>query len=101
MAFELADPTRAGAYQGLSQTGYAVALMLSPSVVTTSAIDHGTPGWIALGILFATTGAGTAMLANHAARHTPVEGSPVTGSSLRSYPVGPDSRLRSRRRRHS
>ncbi|HZX03401.1 MFS transporter [Kribbella sp.] len=67
MAFELADPARAGAYQGLSQTGYAVALMLSPSVVTTSAIDHGTPGWIALGMLFAVTGTATAVVADRAA----------------------------------
>jgi MFS family permease len=66
MAFELADPARAGAYQGLSQTGYAVAQMVSPAVVTTSAIDHGTPGWIALGVLFAATGTATALLANHA-----------------------------------
>jgi hypothetical protein len=67
MAFELADPARAGAYQGLSQTGYALAQMLSPFVVTTSAIDHGTAGWIALGVLFAATGTGTAVVANHAA----------------------------------
>ena len=83
MAFELADPARAGAYQGLSQTGYALALMLSPSVITTSAIDHGTPGWIGLGALFAATGTATAVIANHAAsrrneRHTPVGGTPVT-----------------------
>ncbi|WP_432935581.1 MFS transporter [Kribbella sp. CA-253562] len=67
MAFELADPTRAGAYQGLSQTGNALALMLAPAVVTTTAIDHGTPGWIALGVLFAATGAATAAVANRAA----------------------------------
>jgi MFS family permease len=67
MAFELADPTRAGAYQGLSQTGMALALMLGPAVVTTTAIDHGTPGWIALGTLFAATGTATAVVANRAA----------------------------------
>ncbi|WP_371402070.1 MFS transporter [Kribbella sp. NBC_00662] len=70
MAFELADPARAGAYQGLSQTGYAVAQMVSPAVVTTSAIDHGTTGWIALGMLFAATGAATALLANRAAERS-------------------------------
>lgn len=70
MAFELADPARAGAYQGLSQTGYAVAQMVSPAVVTTSAIDHGTAGWIALGVLFAATGAATALLANRAAERS-------------------------------
>jgi MFS family permease len=78
MAFELADPARAGAYQGLSQTGYAVAQMFSPAVVTTSAIDHGTPGWIALGVLFATTGAATAVLANHAAAPQASSGMPVS-----------------------
>jgi hypothetical protein len=67
MAFELADPARAGAYQGLSQTGMALALMLGPAVVTTTAIDHGTAGWIALGTLFAATGIATAVVANHAA----------------------------------
>jgi hypothetical protein len=69
MAFELADPARAGAYQGLSQTGLALALMLGPAVVTTTAVDHGTPGWLALGTLFALTGTATAVLANHAAKH--------------------------------
>ncbi len=82
MAFELADPTRAGAYQGLSQTGMALALMLAPAVVTTTAIDHGTPGWIALGALFAATGTATAVVANHAAtrrdqRNTPVGTTPA------------------------
>jgi len=67
MAFELADPARAGAYQGVSQTGFALSLMLSPAVVTTSGVDHGTPGWIALGVLFAAAGTATAVVANHAA----------------------------------
>lgn len=69
MAFELADPARAGAYQGLSQTGLALGLMLGPAVVTTTAVDHGTPGWLALGAIFALTGVATAALANHAAKH--------------------------------
>ncbi|HWD84097.1 MAG TPA: MFS transporter [Kribbella sp.] len=78
MAFELADPARAGAYQGLSQTGLALAMMLGPAVVTTTAIDHGTLGWIALGALFAATGIATALLANHAANQA-VELEPVPG----------------------
>ncbi|MEV6267289.1 MFS transporter [Kribbella sp. NPDC004138] len=69
MAFELADPARAGAYQGLSQTGLALALMLGPAVVTTTGVDHGTPGWLVLGAIFALTGTATAVLANHAAKH--------------------------------
>jgi MFS family permease len=77
MAFELADPTRAGAYQGLSQTGNSLALMLAPAVVTTTAIDYGTPGWIALGTLFAATGTATAVVANHAATHRDQHNTPV------------------------
>ena len=75
MAFELADPARAGAYQGLSQTGLALALMLGPAAVTTTAIDHGTLGWIALGTLFALAGTAIAIVANRAAasRSRPVD----------------------------
>jgi MFS family permease len=68
MAFELADPHRAGAYQGLSQTGYALAGMAAPVVVTALPIRFGTPGWRVLGALFAAAGAGAAALARWAAR---------------------------------
>ncbi|MBO0841591.1 MAG: MFS transporter [Nocardioides sp.] len=67
LAFELADPERAGAYQGVSQMGYAFAQMLAPAVITLTAIDHGTAGWAALGALFAATGLATAALASRAA----------------------------------
>ncbi|HEY9352640.1 MAG TPA: MFS transporter, partial [Nocardioides sp.] len=67
LAFELADQERAGAYQGVSQMGYALAHMLAPLVVTATAIDHGTGGWMVLGGLFAVTGILTAVLARHAA----------------------------------
>ncbi|GAA4670573.1 hypothetical protein [Phytohabitans rumicis] len=45
LAFELADPDNAGAYQGVSQTGAALGSMLAPLVVTATAIDHGRGGW--------------------------------------------------------
>ncbi|QMW67220.1 MFS transporter [Mumia sp. ZJ1417] len=67
MAFELADPRRAGAYQGLTQTGYAVAAMVSPVLVTATAIEHGTVGWVVLGALFAAAGTAAAWVARHAA----------------------------------
>lgn len=56
LAFELADPGNSGAYQGVSQTGAALGGMLGPLVVTATAIHHGRPGWLALGLLFATAG---------------------------------------------
>lgn len=71
LAFELADPASAGAYQGLSQTGYALANMLAPLVVTATAVDHGMPGWVVLAAMFAIAGTAVAMLAGRAtARRT-------------------------------
>lgn len=68
LAFELADPRNAGAYQGVSQTGFAAGTMLAPVVVTTTAIDHGTPGWLVLAALFLAAGTGTLLIAR-TARH--------------------------------
>ncbi|MFC8596867.1 MFS transporter [Isoptericola sp. NPDC057191] len=73
MAFELADPRRAGAYQGLSQTGYALAGMAAPVVVTALPIRYGTPGWLALGAIFVAAGAGAAAVAARAASPAAVE----------------------------
>ncbi|HYF72269.1 MAG TPA: MFS transporter [Nocardioides sp.] len=72
LAFELADPLSAGAYQGLSQTGYALANMLAPLVVTATAVDHGLPGWVLLAAMFALAGTAVGALAGRAAsRRTP------------------------------
>jgi MFS family permease len=73
MAFELADPRRAGAYQGLSQTGYALAGMAAPVVVTALPVRFGTPGWLALGAIFVVAGAGAAAVASRAADARPVQ----------------------------
>lgn len=71
LAFELADPRSAGAYQGVSQTGYAVASMLAPTVVTVTAISHGSAGWLVLAGVFLAAGAATAVIARRAAGRTP------------------------------
>ncbi|MFC4786357.1 MFS transporter [Nocardioides sp. MAHUQ-72] len=63
LAFELADPASAGAYQGLSQTGYALGGMAAPVVVTATAVDHGLPGWALLAGVFAAAGVAVAALA--------------------------------------
>ncbi|MDN4175568.1 MFS transporter [Nocardioides sp. SOB77] len=68
LAFELADPRNAGAYQGVSQMGYSVAGMVAPLVVTATAIEHGTVGWVVLGAVFATAGALVAVVAARASR---------------------------------
>jgi MFS family permease len=71
MAFELADPCSQGAYQGLSQTGYSVAFALAPIAVTTTAISHGTSGWIILAATFVAAGLGAAAVARLGARTRP------------------------------
>ncbi|WP_432824702.1 MFS transporter [Dactylosporangium sp. CA-092794] len=62
LAFELADPADAGAYQGVSQTGMALGSMLAPLVVTATAIEHGPAGWAVLGALFVLAGLATPAL---------------------------------------
>jgi len=68
LAFELADPASVGAYQGVSQMGYAIAGMLSPLIVTATAIDHGLLGWAVLGGVFAAAGVAVAAVAARAYR---------------------------------
>lgn len=65
LAFDLADARQPGAYQGISQTGFAAGGMLAPAVVTSTAIAHGTPGWLLLAAVFLAAGAGTYGLASH------------------------------------
>jgi MFS family permease len=72
LAFELADPASAGAYQGVSQTGAALGNMLAPLVVTATAIEHGTLGWSFLAVLFLAAGVGTLAIAKGMPRSAPV-----------------------------
>jgi hypothetical protein len=71
LAFELADPTNAGAYQGVSQTGAALGSMLAPALVTATASEHGFAGWAVLAALFLAAGLGTAWLVGRAPRSRP------------------------------
>ncbi len=77
LAFELADPRSVGAYQGLSTTGYAVASMIAPALVTATAVDHGLPGWAVLAVVFALAGAGVAAVARRAGVRGATEGQRV------------------------
>jgi hypothetical protein len=67
LAFELADPLSAGRYQGISNTGYALAGMVAPALVTATAVDHGLPGWALLAVVFALAGTAVAALSRHTA----------------------------------
>lgn len=68
LSFELADPERMGAYQGVYQTGYALGGMAAPAVVTLTVIDLGTAGWGLLALVFLASASGIAMIARQAAK---------------------------------
>ena len=71
LAFELADPRSAGRYQGLFSTGYSLAGMVAPALVTATAVDHGIPGWAFLAVVFALAGTAVGVLARHATKPAP------------------------------
>ena len=68
LSFELAPADRIGAYQGVYGTGYAVAAMLAPTVVTLTAIDLGTVGWAILAVVFLGAALAVAAVATRAVR---------------------------------
>lgn len=67
LSFELADPVRAGAYQGVFGMGYSVGALAAPLVVNATAISHGLAGWAILAVIFLVSGLGTAWIARRAA----------------------------------
>ncbi|HEX5089802.1 MAG TPA: MFS transporter [Nocardioides sp.] len=73
LAFELADPASAGRYQGLFTTGYSLAGMVAPALVTATAVDHGLSGWAVLAVVFALAGVSLGALARRAADPCPGE----------------------------
>lgn len=68
LSFELADPVRAGTYQGVFSMGYSVGAMCAPLLVTATALAHGLAGWAVLAAVFLASGLGTWAIARSAAR---------------------------------
>ncbi|HZW42711.1 MAG TPA: MFS transporter, partial [Agromyces sp.] len=52
LSFELADPVRAGTYQGVFAMGYSLGAMVSPLFVTSTALTLGLGGWAILAAVF-------------------------------------------------
>lgn len=71
LSFELADPVKAGAYQGVVGTFFAVGATFAPLVVTATALDLGTPGWGILAAMFLLSAAGQTAIALRAAAREP------------------------------
>jgi MFS family permease len=70
LSFELADPARAGAYQGVFSMGFSLGALASPLVVTATALTLGFWGWVILGGIFLASALGITAIAYRAARGT-------------------------------
>ena len=57
LSVPLMPPDRPAEYQGVFATGEALAIMLSPALMTGAVIPGGVAGWLILGVVFAAAGA--------------------------------------------
>lgn len=67
LSFELADPVRAGAYQGVFGMGFSLGSLAAPIVVNATAITFGLPGWLMLAAIFLASAFGVSAIARRAA----------------------------------
>ncbi|WP_082914241.1 MFS transporter [Microbacterium sp. H83] len=67
LSFELADPVRAGAYQGVFGMGFSLGALASPIVVNATAITFGLAGWAMLAGIFFAAALGIWLIARRAA----------------------------------
>jgi MFS family permease len=68
LSFELADPVRAGAYQGVFGMTFSIASLVAPLLVNATAIALGFAGWAILAAVFLGSAVGIAVIAFRAAR---------------------------------
>jgi hypothetical protein len=68
LAFELADPASAGAYQGLVGMGYGVLSAVGPPLLAVTALSLGLVGWLILGAMFVAASFGVLVIGRRAAR---------------------------------
>ncbi|MEU1973705.1 MFS transporter [Microbacterium sp. NPDC019599] len=68
LSFELADPRRAGEYQGMFSAGYSIGATAAPLLVAATTESVGLLGWGILAAIFLASGLGVWALARRAAR---------------------------------
>jgi hypothetical protein len=56
MSYDLADPGAPGAYQAVYNSGFTLATMCGPALVTSTAITLGLSGWVILAAIFLSAG---------------------------------------------
>lgn len=67
LSYDLADPAAQGEYQGIFNSGKAAGMLLSPLLITATAIQFGMGGWLTLAIMFLLAGAACIPAAHRAA----------------------------------
>jgi MFS family permease len=77
ISFGLAPEGRHGQYQGFFGSGFTVARMLGPLLVTTLVLGWGTAGWLLLGAVFVAAGFAMGPAVRWAARTRPAAASPA------------------------
>jgi hypothetical protein len=79
IAFDLAPADAQGQYQGLYNTGFALANVIAPAVLATVVVGWGWPGWALFGILFAASGMAVPVATRWARRTRRPELAPALG----------------------
>ena len=77
LSYELAPDHAQGQYQGLYNTGFQVADIVAPAVLSVAVIGLGWPGWVLMAACFATAGLLVPAAARWAVRTRPVTSEPV------------------------
>lgn len=80
LSFDLAPAHAQGQYQGLYNTGFQIADIIAPAVLTTVVIGWGLPGWLLFGALFAAVGLAVPPVARWAQRTRTTETAPVVAA---------------------
>jgi MFS family permease len=75
LSFELAEPARAGAYQGVFGLGWSISSMIAPLAIT-AAVTNGLLGWVALAALFLISAFGVWLIAYRASVTQPPDAAP-------------------------
>ena len=68
LAFELADPASAGAYQGLVGMGYGALSAVGPPLLAVTALSLGLVGWVILAAMFVAAALGVLVIGRRAGR---------------------------------
>lgn len=71
ISYGLADPDALGEYLGVYGLGMGICRAVAPGILAFTCLQHGAVGWVALAVVFATSGLGTPALVRWARSRAP------------------------------